>query len=259
MENGNTQWYTPLLEARQKLLDRKNTRPVIEAWWKARGWGLPPLPPGVETPAVLARQVATFRYEDAVFKILAEQAKLTPVCLEYTGDRMNSNSNYKKSLIHPKFFERFGRNGGMVTRKHKLARILKWVDKPLSSVVLDDGQLLLDFHHGLIAKLYPQYLYGDNSLWVKNIGGAKQYYPAFLSLFLAHAVLFEDYHGGESGEALTSLSETLFAPTFARLEQQFGVAPIIVKMPWAPELALYPPNDLWLDHGVIPQTMITCS
>ncbi len=258
MENGNTVWYTPLEQSCQKLQERRGLREKIEAWWQTMGWGFPPLPKHVETPAVLARQVATFRYEDAVFKLLAEQARLTPVCLEYTGDRMNSNSNYKKSLIHPKFFERFGKNGGMVVHKRKLAGIMEWVNKPLNSIVLDHGELLTDFHHGLIGKLCPGYLYGDNSQWVKNIGGAKHYYPAFLSLFLAHAVLFEDYHGGESGQALGNLTDNLFVPTFQSIKQQFGVEPIIVKMPWAPELALYPPNGLWMDNGVINKTMIKC-
>jgi hypothetical protein len=80
-----------------------------------------------------------------------------------------------------------------------------------------------------------------NSLWG---GRANDYYEAYLSLFISHAILFEDYHGGESGAELGGFTARVFEPAFAALEERFGYTPIIVRLPWWKELGLFPDPEL---------------
>lgn len=250
-ENG---YYTPAENALDLLSARQSLRSDIEDWWRKNRWE--PILPSFPNLAVLARQVAAFRYEDCVFHNLAENVGLTPVCMELTCDRMSSESNYKRSLIGPVYFERYGRNGGRVTKRQQLASICDWYGQPLRSIILDDGTSLLDYHHERYDSAFGPDRRADNAPWMKTIGGARDYYPLFLSVFLAHAVLFEDYHGGESSVKLGTLTKGIFEPTFKALTKQFGVTPLIVRMPWAPELALYPPDTNWREHEVIPEHLL---
>lgn len=246
-------YYIPLALAAKVLNERKSMRSKVESWWLEQGLGLPSLPAG--DLGVLARQIASYRYEDVLFLDLARTAGLQPLWLELTSDRMSTNSNYKKSLLHPVYYHRRGRNGGMVTTKQKLTELMPWVGKRLSDVVLSDGQNLVEYHHNRFDQVFGAHSRIDNSQWI-NGKRVQEYYPVFLSLFLAHCVLFEDYHGGESGDKLNSLTILVFEPTFEQLRKRFGVGPLIVKMPWVQELKLYPPDQNWREHGVIPQDLM---
>src|SRR3989344_5055697 len=95
-------YYCTAAEAHTKLKERQGCgakESVVEFWHK-RSLSLPVLP-AVERPAVLARQVATGRFEDILFRELALSAGLTPTWWQYTEDRFTSVSPYKRSLIHP--------------------------------------------------------------------------------------------------------------------------------------------------------------
>lgn len=243
-------FYLHLDNANNELKNRQFLKAGVELWWNEQGWGMAPVP-SVENLAILARQVAAFRYEDALFCLLAKSIGLLPKCLEYTGDVFNTQSNYKRSLLHPIFFERKGRNGGSVVRKQKLTSIEKWPGKKLSEIKLNNGEYLSEFHRKRSQEIEPDYSAGDATSWLKRIGKGKDYYPAFLSMFIAHAVLFEDYHGGESGNKLDSLTINLFEPVFIDLAKKFGVGPMVVKMPWTEELSWYPLNANWQEHGVV--------
>ena len=252
--NGSSYYYVPLAEARQVLADRESLRGTVEAWWKSQGIGLPPLPQN-RNLAVLARQVATFRYEDVVFQQLAVAAGLDPLWLELTSDKMSAESNYKKSLVHPVHFERFGRNGGMVVHKDKMAGIEQWNGTRLRDVFLDGGVNLVEHHHVSFDSAFGADHRADNAGWM-NGRRAAEYYPIFLSLCVAHCAIFEDYHGGESGDKLSAFTQDLFEPTFKALASRFGVKPLIVRLPWIDQLRLYPPDQDWQRHGVLTDELL---
>ncbi len=129
----------------------------------------------------------------------------------------------------------------------------------LSEVVLDDGASLVEYHHRLhkIFGLHDSVV--DLSSFFSQFGGAEKYYTAYMSLFVAHAVIFEDYHEGEEeGAILDTLTKDIFLPACDRLKQEFGVGPLIVKMPWHDNLRYYAPPDgtEWQTHGVIPECLL---
>lgn len=243
--------YTELMDARETLANRKDLRSSVEEWWLFKGWGLPPLPP-VTNMAVMARQIGTFRYEDAAFVMRAENAGLVPVWLEYSGDKMNSRSNYKRSLLEIFHCDGRGRSGGLRIRsKEKFASIQEWSGKPLNVIKGHDNRTLLDYHHEHQDRVYPEAIRRDVTQWLQQMGAARDYYEATVSIYVAHAVLFEDYHGGESGEVLGSFTTEIFEPAWHATFERFGAVPIVVKLPWGEGFRCYPMDDNWRNHGIV--------
>lgn len=57
------------------LNQRQDLKLKVEAWWQENMWGHPPLP-AAENMAILARCIATARYEDLAYASLAKKAGL---------------------------------------------------------------------------------------------------------------------------------------------------------------------------------------
>lgn len=247
--------YVSLYDARRLLLERQNNRELMEAvcgWWEERGYGQPPLPVG-EPLALLTRQVASARYEDYAFMRMAKQDGLTPVWCEYTGDRFVSESSYKRSLLHRSIVQGKGRaDGWKVTQKVRHADIDRWHKHPFYEIECADGQNLVDVHHTLQDQMFDKPRRIDFTHWLKQIGGAKDYYPATLSFFLCHGVLFEDYLVGESGTKQVVLTAGLFEPAFEEVTRRFGVSPLIVRLTWQESMAFYPnPAEGWRKEDMV--------
>ena len=235
-----------LLHERQKQGVQKR---VVE-WFANEGFELPF--PVIPNMAVLGRHVATCRYEDLVYKLMAESAGLTPTWMEYTGDKFVTCSSVKKSLLQPFTCDGKGRAGGWRTRKMKLANPHCWDGKNISDVILQDGTNLVKWHHNHQDAIMGDVVRYDSTNWLKQFPrGASEYYPYYLAAFVAHGVLFEDYHGGESGDELDSFTTDVFQPAWDRVVREIGIAPIIVPLPWWDGLQYYPANADWERHEVI--------
>lgn len=242
--------YTTVANAQTELHTRKQLQTQVEAWWKKENIPLLPLPLDLSL-GILARQVATARYEDLLFKKQAQQAGLTPMWLENTRDLFTSKSSYKRTLLQPMFCA--GRHGrGLKLRKQTLADPNKWQNQPLAEIAQG---AVVETLHAHQARILGQVLRIDGGAWAQALSqgkGARGYYRYYLSLFLAHGVLFEDYDSGESDQSgLSNFKEQIFAPAQAELKQRFGAAPLIVPLPWWPELAYYPLDNTWPEHGII--------
>jgi hypothetical protein len=244
--------------ARTLLENRRRLRPEIERWWNAQGWMIPDRFRQSHAIAGFGRAIATQRYEDVLFMHYALEAEFTPVWLEYLDCRFSSHSPFGRSLLHPCFYEKHGKHGGIVTKKHKLAQIEAERTKMLSQIMTNGGTRLVDYHHQLHARFGLPSAIIDCSAFYGQFGKAAEYYLPYISLFMAHGVLFEDYHGGESGDALSDFTDEIFTPAFKKLESLFGVSPMLVRMPWHDNLRFYAPegrND-WTNHGVIPEQLL---
>ncbi len=248
-------YYTPT-EALVELKNRFFLRKRIEEWWKKQGWKIPSRCFEFDMVAVFGRAVATRRYEDVFFCAYAEAYGLTPVWMEHTKGSLSTHSPFKRSLLHPCFYIRRGRNGGIVVETKKLAALQEKRMQRLDEVRLDDGTSLIEYHHQLHEQFGLRDAVINLSDFFLQFGGAERYYIAYLSLFLAHAVIFEDYHDGEDeGDNLDSLTNNIFLPACEVLKREFGVGPLIVKMPWHDNLRYFAPPDgtPWQTHGVIPE------
>ena len=262
MFNG---FYTPVDEAREILDSRgESVRKSVEKWWEEYGIDFPSFFNEVRPCAIMARNIPTFRYEDAVFVKMAESCNLNPCWTGYSEDLMVNVSSVKTSLLQPVFATRMGRKGGVVLEKKKLACPKRCNGMKLSEIVCNNGGgKLQEFHFNHLLSLYPEAHTWDFSSKAKELGGrSHRYYAHFLSLAVAHGVLFEDYHGGESGGQLDSFTAGVFEPAFRKVEEIFGHSPVIVKMPWYKELSYYPSEEFvdyektsipWREHPFVAQ------
>lgn len=256
MNKASDRFYTKLTEARETLLARRELRERVEAWWHSEGWGLPPHYHLTHEPiAAFCRQMATARYEDVVFYQLAREAGLLPLWLEYLGDVASEKNTYKRSLLVRHICSGRGKHGGIKLDRQVLACIRGNHSKRLDTIQVSSIETngrrtdaadtdLATYHHTLQDMILPWSKRLDITNWLKSVGlgRAVDYYAASMSLFVAHGVLFEDYHGGESGTVLDNFTAQIFEPAFAKVEKLFGARPIIVPMPWRPAFAYYPAN-----------------
>lgn len=238
-----SRYYFAVSEVRAELEQRQALRPVVEAWWLTNGWGLPPY--FVTNPSLvgaICRQMATARYEDVVFACLAREAGLTPIWLEYLADNFSDKNSYKRSLLQRHICRGRGRNGGLRLGRERLANTAVCNGQTLGDIKVAEGLYLTEYHHRLQDVIIPGAVRFDISPWLKAIGNgrANDYYAASLSLWVAHGVLFEDYHGGESGQELDGFTTQVFEPAWRKVVETFGVRPLIVPLPWQTEFAYYP-------------------
>ena len=254
--SGSEKFYFTAGEAATELKMRMKLRAQIEDWWNQQGWGNPDflgmLPANA---AVLARHVATARYEDIVFSQLAISVGLEPVWIEYLNDKFSDRSDFKRSLLKRCVFKGRGkRSGQIISINESLVKdMTASVGLKLNQIQTSAGGNLVERHHQQHALFFPKNPRFDISNWYAKAGPrAVNYYPALLSFFIAHAVLFEDYHGGESGAKLGDFTEKVFTPAWQNIETTFGTRPLIVPLPWRSEFSMYPEKNDWRNHGIIP-------
>nr|HOP40400.1 hypothetical protein [Geobacteraceae bacterium] len=234
---------------------RTSLKERVEKWWKENGLWIPPflsqnhngMPYGV-----LVRQIATFRYEDSTFLLLAESGNLQPMWLEYTIDRFSVSSPYKRSLLKRTTCEGLGRNGGYRLRVERLGNIDSASGAILSTIETDRGEQLVDYHHRIFDRFVGKTQREDLSSWLHAAGScAQDFYDAYFSLFVAHCILFENYEEEENGKkspVLYGIAKSAFNSN----RERFGAEPLIVAMPtWQGKYAFYPQQLDWRNDGVL--------
>ena len=249
-------YYVPLECARKELVKRIALRRNVEVWWLDELKVTPPDIELFEVPtAIFLRQLATCRYEDIVFCLLARKAELLPLWLEYTGDKMVQHSSLKRTYLRRQICYGRGRNGGFRPFAiHRLADIPASGGKRLNEIETTDGPLH-EVHRQLQKQVIPGARREDLTPWYLSIPKERRY-DAMLSLSVAHSVIFEDYHAGESGDELTILRNEVFEPAWKRVAALFGAKPLMVQMPWRQEFAWYPADDSWHEHGIVPEELL---
>lgn len=253
-------FYVPLEEAREKLLERRAIRPQVEMWWEEKGMPFPELLlDQTKQFGLNVRQLASCRYEDLLFIAMCEKGGLTPLWAPYERDWYVDKSPLKCSYLQPRIVTGFGKTGKPILRKQRLVHPMMCQGKKLDEILINHvvRMSLVDWHRLWREWIYPEAIVNDFSHIYKGAGGRPQdYYSFLLSLFVAHGVLIEDYHGGESGNRLDLFTGNIFEPAFAEVETRFGTSPLIVPLPWWKELGYYPSLELckvrdWRTHPIL--------
>ena len=247
--------YADLQTVRERLMRRQSMRGRVEEWWEKRGWPIPTIFTGASDPiACLLRHVATARYEDILFSLMAHHADLIPVWGELTRDVFSHASPFKRSLVRREIA--CGKIGHPRVRKERLVPDLNALSRrPLREIQTTNGRSLIDVHHELQETLVPGPVqrFDVSSLYeAQRLLTPADYYPYLFSWFIAHGVLFEDFHGGESGTQLGGFTTTVVEPAWRMVRQQFDLEPLIIKLPWWRELGYYPADRQWESYGGIP-------
>lgn len=238
---GWDRWYIALEDARYLLEERRVFRKAIEECWKAQGFAFPQAFLQEAPAGFVSRHLATARYEDCAFILMAESVGLRPIWSTYIQDRFVTHSPIKGSYLLPRIVAGFSPRGFPEIRKVILAdtQAAEKTRQPLNEIFTGDNESLVSWHQNLLHAAYPQAVVTDPSDIYKARGGAKEYYPLLLSLAVAHGILFEDFHGGETGAGLQRFTREIFEPAFCAVQGIFGASPLIVPLPWWRELGYY--------------------
>lgn len=227
------------LKRRQKT----DLKEKVELWWKEEGCKKPDfLPKNGDCWGILPRQIATARIEDLIFYNKTKKTGIIPVWLEHTEDKFSSSSSYKKSLVCLPVKQGNG-NGDTLL---KLSSVKAGNGKKLSEIELGNNhgngiKNIVEFHHNLQDKILGQITRYNVSDWFAEFGNANSYYLSFLSLFLSHAILFENFCGEQyEDESEKDFDEGVFKPAYEKIYELFGLAPLIVSFPWKQEMGFYP-------------------
>lgn len=230
--------YTTGQEARQELLRRREDYGLknrVEAFLGNLPNGFPREPFAGSLP-----HVASARLYDFCFREEARKIGLQSWWFEYLTDEFNPNNPDKNGLWKLRVLSGYGRKGG--ARVHKVNIVgdpHRYRKKRINDLLTLRGESVVEFHHRLHRKAFPEDNVLDMSSWIKSCGGkAERYYPSTLCLFIWHGILFDDFHAQIPG--LDEFRERLVIPSFERVKREIGVPPLIVRLKWEPSLDWYP-------------------
>jgi hypothetical protein len=221
--------YTPWSEAITELDRRKNDVAIEEFVSSTIPHGLPVVS---EKPLmVLFRNIATPNYETIRFIISSDVlSECEPIIFEHTHDIFADINELKRALAKLCFYKGFNKLKQPMVEYRSIVDITTSNSKPLDSITTHWGESLVEFHHALLHAFYPKKVKHINiSPWLATSGShAQEYYKSFLTLFLKHGVLFENFmiHTAEERR----FSEMVILPLIIEIEEKTGKKPLIVAL-----------------------------
>lgn len=226
--------YTDIKEALLELKRRQAIPGVTEKVSSYLNNDIPAPLTNTVISAVLFRNLFTPDYELEVFEQIAKANQLEPVLFEYTHDKFVAVNEDKYALGKLYFY--LGTTGSTTSNMYarKVVDFNSAEGKQISELQTISGENFVHFHHRILDMYSPsssKNIY-EISKWLKEHGGnAKEYYKAFLALFITHGILFDNFRTtGAEG----AFSENVFKPAFQIVEDHFGMKPLICSLQ-APE------------------------
>ncbi len=216
--------YTPLEEAVALLHARRAASPLSTGNLLAQHLASRPY-------AVLFRNVATPNFELERFDSLASSMGLTPLVLEFHQDKFVTRNPAKLALARMRFHAGTGRNGGPLPIRALTITDLRAADcLPLCQATTNWDQGLVPFHHELL-RAHPDVrgveIVDGSPFCLSYPGGAASYYPEFFSLFVRHAILFENFLLTPSEQRFTT---GIVIPAFNAATARHGCQPLICRL-----------------------------
>lgn len=181
--------------------------------------------------AVIFRQITAANYENRRFLNLVNASDaIEPLFWEYLEDKYTPNE-LKRPWGKLHFYHGKGKKGGDIVERINIIDFNASNGKKIIEVETLWGESLLEFHHALLKdrlKLSDPTLFYDASGWFSRQGAkAKNYYESFLTLFVRHGILFEDFML-EAKES--DFIQKVFIPAFLMVWKKTGHKPLIANL-----------------------------
>lgn len=110
---------------------------------------------------------------------------------------------------------------------HRIIDFGETENAPIEAIKTKWGESLVDFHHRLLNIAGLSIELSDASSWYKSNGKkAAGFYDKFLSLFLCHGILFENFITNEEER----FARSVVFPAFKKVVDRFGMKPLIVPL-----------------------------
>ena len=219
--------YTPLSVAKEEIWKRwndKELRKKVEDFL-----GEMPEPFKDKPKAALFRFIATPNFEFKLFSDMAKQIELSPIFMEYLDDKFctrNQDKIYLGKVVL--FHKKNGEKDSIICRK-KVIDLEKNDNKVFKNIKTLWGENLIDFHHNLFSKYYPNVERFNVSDFRSNGENSYETYLKVFSLFLNHGILFENYFVNANVDERRFTLEVV-KPAFMKIKEIFGVKPLIVPL-----------------------------
>jgi len=145
---------------------------------------------------VLFRHVATSNYEISRFAIAADALpELQPLILEYTGDQFNNRNEWKYYLGRLRFQKGLDRHGQSIVEHLSVIDFTASANRPLVELRTHWGE---PWSISTMTSSIGSSLSFGARRWTSRLAqaqrsAAKDYYKAFLTLFVRDAILFENF------------------------------------------------------------------
>jgi len=222
--------YTPLEEAREEIWRRWNDKALRKKVEAFLGGDIPePLRNGPK--AVLGRNLMSPNWESFQFLDKSHELGLDPVFIEYIDDKFVSNNPDKYYLGRMIFYSGKGKSGGEKTSPLNIVDFNSESGKIFRDVKTLWNEDFVAFHHRISTHILSRNTtleVMELSSWLKKNGGvASKYYKYYLALFLCHGILVESYFLDKKEK---SFINTVVLSNFKRLEEIFGVKPLVVPL-----------------------------
>lgn len=241
--------YTAPKDIQRELARRRKDSGLMQAVLDYVGGELPCGWPLDRPIATLDRYIATARVEDIVFSHAARSLALKPYWPTYLDESYTTLNPEKVSCLRPRI------------QRGKLQFSNRWLVKNHQSMVglplreiRANGIILTQVHYKARLAVLDREVVGnifDISLWLKQqafrFGAlphqrlAPYYYNATMALNLCYGVLFEDFHSGPNeGSGLGNFVCGVVEPAIKKVQQEFGLKPLIVRIPYVPGFLEFP-------------------
>jgi len=231
--------YTELPEALEELKRRRADKALCK---KVADFFSKLPPPDLltkEPRAVLTRYIVSPTIETERFCKIVKGSGLKPLFLEYADDKFVAR-NFEKYCLGRLHFARDNEKNKKGIVVLRVVNFNKNEGKLLNRIMTEQGESLVDFHHRLFTQSgyveSPEIF--DFSEWFKKgrqLSG-NYYYLFYLTLFLTHGILFENFLLDKREHEFT---ERKVVPAFKHIMDTFGVRPLIVPLT-PPETATEP-------------------
>lgn len=224
--------YTPLNEAVSEIKIRRNDPELLSWPRKIIGQDVP-LQLSKTIKGAMVRNIATPNHETIRFLQLIESLDdIDPILIECVDDKFVPLNKLKQYLGKLRFFMGRNKHGELISHPINIIEFNKSMGKKFSNVVTAWGQPLVDLHHEMLWEIsgaQQQYIY-DISSWCFSYGpSAKEFYKPLLSLFIKHAILFENFLL-EDLEGEQPFIKEVFLPAFIEVSVIANRKPLIVAL-----------------------------
>lgn len=175
----------------------------------------------------LSRHVATPNLETLKFIEVTKEFGLPIVIGEDQKGKFVSVNADKRSLGKMQIVKGVNRWQDEIIENFTLFDFKVYDGSPFSIIKTSFGDNLVDFHHSILKEVYPDIHICDESDWVNNNFRdiISEQYKRFLSLMVAHGVMFEVYYPDD-----IEFIQDIILPAFEFVTKKFGVKPLICNI-----------------------------
>ena len=180
--------------------------------------------------AVIFRQVASPNFELERFAALAQATQLTPLVLEYYGDRFLTRNTLKCALAKLRFSRGYMTNDARRIPALAVTSLASSDNHAFRDIRTYWGQPLVSFHHELLGSVpaLASIRTLDITDWLQARGpDAAHNYTSFFSLFVNGAILFEDFLLTPQEQIFTT---EIVIPAFEMVFSNSGARPLICRI-----------------------------